>query len=138
MKTEPRTTNAVRGSIPSEERTDIMPDDAAAKRKQDRDLDPNLLRKRDLIDHITGTTDLNGKQARAAIEATFDFLTAGLKAEKTIHLPPFGKFSMRTAKAGTPQERLVPRLVLAREGSGGGGGKGKSAKQAIAEDDDYR
>ena len=99
----------------------------AAESGEGNARDPNILRKKDLVEHLTTHASLNGKQARAAIEATLAFLSEGLRAEKSIILPPLGKMSTRRVKIGTPDEKTVVRLNLTKE-------RENTGHEALAED----
>ncbi|HBO38947.1 MAG TPA: DNA-binding protein [Pasteurellaceae bacterium] len=59
------------------------------------------MNKTDLINAIASAADLNKKQAKAALEATLDAVTASLKAGKPVQLIGFGTFKVNARKART-------------------------------------
>ena len=50
------------------------------------------MNKTDLIDAIASSAELNKKQAKAALEATLEAITASLKAGDPVQLIGFGTF----------------------------------------------
>ncbi|MDG6895564.1 HU family DNA-binding protein [Volucribacter amazonae] len=59
------------------------------------------MNKTDLIDAIASAAELNKKQAKAALEATLDAITASLKAGDSVQLIGFGTFKVNERKART-------------------------------------
>lgn len=59
------------------------------------------MNKTDLIDAIANAAELNKKQAKAALEATLDAITASLKAGDPVQLIGFGTFKVNERKART-------------------------------------
>lgn len=59
------------------------------------------MNKTDLIDAIASNAGLNKKQAKAALEATLDAITASLKAKEPVQLIGFGTFKVNQRKART-------------------------------------
>ena len=59
------------------------------------------MNKTDLIDAIASAAELNKKQAKAALEATLDAITASLKKGDSVQLIGFGTFKVNERKART-------------------------------------
>lgn len=79
---------------------------------QERDASENVVRKKELFDHVANTTSLNKKAAREAVEATLAFLWQALSAEKQVIIPPLGKITSKRVKVGTDKEKLIHKLSL--------------------------
>ena len=85
------------------------------------------MNKTDLIDAIASAAELNKKQAKAALEATLDAITASLKKEEPVQLIGFGTFKVnkRAARTGrNPQIKIAASKVPAFV-------SGKALKDAI-------
>lgn len=59
------------------------------------------MNKTDLIDAIANAAELNKKQAKAALEATLDAITASLKKGEPVQLIGFGTFKVNERAART-------------------------------------
>lgn len=57
------------------------------------------MNKQDLIDYVSTKTGLNKKDAGHAIDAVFDGIVAGLKADKDARFVGFGSFSVISTAA---------------------------------------
>lgn len=57
------------------------------------------MNKTDLIDAVAQATDLNKKQAKAALEATLEAIAGSLKAGEPVQLIGFGTFKVNDRKA---------------------------------------
>lgn len=60
-----------------------------------------FMNKTDLIDAIANAAELNKKQAKAALEATLDAITASLKEGEPVQLIGFGTFKVNERAART-------------------------------------
>lgn len=59
------------------------------------------MNKTDLIDAIASAAQLNKKQAKAALEATLDAISASLQAGEPVQLIGFGTFKVNQRQART-------------------------------------
>ncbi|MFD0966557.1 HU family DNA-binding protein [Seminibacterium arietis] len=59
------------------------------------------MNKTDLIEAIAESADLTKKQAKVALEATLEAITASLKSGDTVQLIGFGTFKVNERKART-------------------------------------
>ncbi|MCA8867450.1 MAG: HU family DNA-binding protein [Rhodobacteraceae bacterium] len=83
--------------------------------KDRKPKDPNVLRKRDLVEHLAEVTSLNKNQARQATDALLGHIRQALIEEKKVLAMPLGRLTSRRAKAGTADEKMVYRLALGKE-----------------------
>ncbi len=89
------------------------------------------LRLKELVDRVVAATGGKKKGVKEVVEATLTQLGAALQKGESLNLPEFGK--MRVARAGTGGGGAM--TLKLRRGPGVGG-RGKSAKEAIAADED--
>ncbi|MCB1367394.1 MAG: HU family DNA-binding protein [Rhodobacteraceae bacterium] len=96
--------------------------------------DADIVRKKDIVDHLTAMTSLDGKQSRLAVNAMLTFLRQSLDAGKRIDMTPLGRINRRVQKAGTPEEKVVYRLIPAKD-KPAGKAKGKRGKSTSADEE---
>lgn len=75
----------------------------------------DIIRKKNIVDHLTANTPLDGKQARQAVNEMLTYLRQSLDAGHRIDMAPLGRISRRVQKAGTPEEKVVYRLRPTRD-----------------------
>ena len=76
-----------------------------------------FMNKTDLINAIASAAELNKKQAKAALEATLDAITASLKAGDPVQLIGFGTFKVnkRAARVGrNPQTGAEIKIAASK------------------------
>ena len=74
------------------------------------------LNRKNIIEAVVAKSGLSQQQAKAATEAVFQTIRAGLEAEKKIAIQGFGKLIPKRAMAGTEKEKMIYRVVLAAKG----------------------
>ncbi len=93
----------------------------------------NLIKKKDIYDHVTVTTGLRRREVREAVDATFGYLFECVSAGKDVQMPPLGKIRVITKGEGENQKTLY-RLNLQKPGKGGGGGGTAEAEAEPSEE----
>lgn len=53
--------------------------------------DPNLIKKKDIYDHVTVSTGLRKRDVREAVDSMLEYLHRCLAEGKTVQMPPLGK-----------------------------------------------
>ncbi|MBZ0129971.1 MAG: hypothetical protein K8F59_12745 [Rhodobacteraceae bacterium] len=96
--------------------------------------DTDIVRKKDIVEHLTATTSLDGKQSRLAANAMLSYLRQSLDAGVRMDLAPLGRINRRVQKAGTPDEKVVYRLIPAKDRPAGKA-KGKRGKSPASDPD---
>ena len=71
-----------------------------------------MIKKKEIVEHVAETTELNKRQAREGLEASLSFLHTQLKAGEEIQIPPLGKIRVVVQNDGTSREKTVYRLNL--------------------------
>ncbi len=71
-----------------------------------------MIKKKEIVEHIAETTELNKRQARIALEASFEFMHAQLSEGVEVQAPPLGKVRVVTQNEGTTRQKTVYRLIL--------------------------
>ncbi len=71
-----------------------------------------MIKKKEIVEHVAGTTELNKRQAREGLEAALSFMHANLKEGQELQIPPLGKVRVVIQNDGTSREKTVYRLIL--------------------------
>ncbi len=71
-----------------------------------------MIKKKEIVEHVAETTELNKRQAREGLETALAFLHAQLKAGEEVQIPPLGKIRVVVQNDGTSREKTVYRLIL--------------------------
>lgn len=58
---------------------------------QENVVDPNLIKKKEIYDHVSVSTGLRKRDVREAVDSMLEFLHSCLSDGKTIQMPPLGK-----------------------------------------------
>jgi nucleoid DNA-binding protein len=59
--------------------------------EQENVTDPNLIKKKEIYDHVSVSTGLRKRDVREAVDSMLEFLHSCLSDGKTIQMPPLGK-----------------------------------------------
>lgn len=54
-------------------------------------VDPNLIKKKDIYDHVSVSTGLRKRDVREAVDSMLEYLHGCLSDGKTVQMPPLGK-----------------------------------------------
>jgi nucleoid DNA-binding protein len=109
----------------------IVQEDAAP----DTEAASDIIRKKDLYDHVVVSTGLRKREAREAIDSVLEFMHQCLSEGKEVQCPPLGKLRVIVQKAGTPDEKMTYKLNL-RKSSSPSENSEEDAKEALAEAQD--
>jgi len=94
-----------------------------------------MIKKKEIVEHVAGTTELNKRQAREALEASLSFMHANLKDGQELQIPPLGKVRVIIQNDGTSREKTVYRLILQKPKSDNGPDVGLDNASQEASDD---
>lgn len=72
---------------------------------------PNMIKKKDVYDHVTVATGLRKREVREAVDATFAYFHKCLAEGKDLQVPPLGKIKSITKGEGA-DKKLHHKLVL--------------------------
>ena len=89
------------------------------------------MNKTDLIDAIASSAELNKKQAKAALEATLEAITASLKAGDPVQLIGFGTFNVNARKARTGRNPQTGAEIKIKASNVPAFVSGKALKDAV-------
>ncbi len=64
-----------------------------------KEIDPNMIKKKDIYDHVTVSTGLRKRDVREAVDSLLEYLNKCLSEGKTVQIPPLGK--IRSIERGT-------------------------------------
>ncbi|MBV1864634.1 MAG: HU family DNA-binding protein [Rhodobacteraceae bacterium] len=78
----------------------------------------NLVKKKDIYDHVTVTTGLRRREVREAVDSTFAYIFDCLNAGYDVQCPPLGKIRVITKGEGDDL-KLIYRLNMQKPGKGG-------------------
>ena len=56
-----------------------------------KEIDPNMIKKKDIYDHVTVSTGLCKRDVREAVDSLLEYLNKCLAEGKTVQIPPLGK-----------------------------------------------
>ncbi len=90
----------------------------------------NMVKKKDIYDHVTIATGLRKREVREAIDATFAFMFETLSAGKDVHCPPLGKIRV-ISKGEGDNAKVMYRLNIRKAGKA----KSEDAPDENAADD---
>ena len=71
-----------------------------------------MIKKKEIVEHVAQTTELNKRQAREALEASLAFLHSTLESGEEVQIPPLGKIRVVVQNDGTSRQKTVYRLIL--------------------------
>ena len=71
-----------------------------------------MIKKKEIVEHVAETTELNKRGARDALEATLGFIHARLSDGEEVQIPPLGKIRVVVQNDGTSRQKTVYRLIL--------------------------
>ncbi len=78
---------------------------------------PNVIKKKEIYDHVTVATGLRKREVREAIDATFAYLFDCLSDGKDVQCSPLGK--LRSINKGDEEKaKMLYKIVLQKPGSG--------------------
>lgn len=97
-----------------------------------KERDPNIIRKKELVDHVVVETGLRKREVREAFDSVFSYIHACLSEGKQVECPPLGKIRVNWQKSGTPDAKMNYRVVLRRPGAGVKNNS-EDVKEALAE-----
>ena len=89
------------------------------------------MNKSDLIAKIAEKTELNQKQAAAALDTTIILITEALKAGETVHIMGFGTFEVRERAATTARNPRTGETVEVAAKKVPAFKPGKALKEAV-------
>ncbi|MEM7439827.1 MAG: HU family DNA-binding protein [Pseudomonadota bacterium] len=94
--------------------TDVEETAEVADAETETDQRADLIRKRDVYNHVTVSTGLRKREVREAVDATLAYLHTCLAEGKDLQLPPLGK--VRTIdKSKGDTVKMIHRLVLQKQ-----------------------
>ena len=76
----------------------------------------NLIKKKELYDHVTVATGLRKREVREAIDATLAYLHECLSDGKDVQCPPLGKLKVITRGEGE-DAKILYKLALQKQGN---------------------
>ena len=92
MATSKKTTTTKKTTLKAVSDTDATAlDVAASKTSEDNPVDPNLVKKKAIYEHVSVATGLRKRDVREAVDSMLEYLHTCLSDGKTIQLPPLGK-----------------------------------------------
>jgi nucleoid DNA-binding protein len=77
----------------------------------------NMVKKKEIYDHVTVATGLRKREVREAIDATLAFMFETLSAGKDVHCPPLGKIRV-ISKGEGENAKVMYRLNIQKPGRG--------------------
>ncbi|MCP5086246.1 MAG: hypothetical protein GY952_05515 [Rhodobacteraceae bacterium] len=94
-----------------------MTDTPTIEEEGDSGPPANLVKKKEIYDHVTIATGLRRREVREAVDATFAFLFECLSDGKDAQCPPLGKLRSITKGEGD-DAKTIYKLMLQKPGSG--------------------
>lgn len=80
-------------------------------------IDPNMIKKKDIYDHVTITTGLRKREVREAVDCLLEYFHECLSDGKNIQAPPLGK--IRSVEQGSGENtKMVYKLKLKSKDDG--------------------
>jgi DNA-binding protein HU-alpha len=76
-------------SSTAEKTTDVS--SAADSTMEENTVDPNMIKKKDIYDHVSVSTGLRKRDVREAVDSMLEFMHSSLSNGKTVQVPPLGK-----------------------------------------------
>lgn len=80
--------------------------DAPAEEKRD-----DVIRKKDIYDHVTVATGLRKREVREAVDATLAYFHSTLSDGKSLQIPPLGKVRVIDKSKGE-KENILYKVIL--------------------------
>ncbi|MFQ5623466.1 MAG: HU family DNA-binding protein [Paracoccaceae bacterium] len=81
-----------------------------------------MIRKKELVEHVSARSGLKKSDVRNALHQAFDFIRENLLAGREIDCPPLGKIKVQVQRPNSPNPKLrfrvVPRKDLAELSDG--------------------
>jgi len=76
-----------------------------------------MIKKKDIVEHISQTSELNKRQARIGLEAGFEYIHECLSNGEDVQIPPLGKLRVVVKNEGTDREcRFRPFIIMKLKG----------------------
>ncbi len=83
----------------------------ASKPTENKPVDPNLIKKKEIYDHVSVSTGLRKRDVREAVDSLLEYLHACLEDGKTVQVPPLGKIKPIERGSGDNAKTLY-KLML--------------------------
>ena len=71
-----------------------------------------MIKKKDIVEHISQTSELNKRQARIGLETGLQYIHERLSNGEDVQIPPLGKLRVVIKNEGTEREKTIFRLNL--------------------------
>lgn len=92
-------------------------EEPAVEMAEDKPEQPaNLIKKKELYDHVTVATGLRKREVREAIDATLAYMHECLSEGKDVQCPPLGKLKVITRGEGE-NAKVLYKLALQKQGN---------------------
>jgi nucleoid DNA-binding protein len=92
MVTSKKTTTPKSTTLKAVSDTDTTTlDVTATQTSEEKPVDPNLVKKKAIYEHVSVATGLRKRDVREAVDSMLEYLHTCLSDGKTIQLPPLGK-----------------------------------------------
>ncbi len=72
---------------------------------EEKIIDPNMIKKKDIYDHVSVSTGLRKRDVREAVDSLLEYFHKSLSAGKTLQVPPLGK--IKPVERGTGENAKV-------------------------------
>ena len=77
--------------------------------------DPNMIKKKDIYDHVSVSTGLRKRDVREAVDSLLEYIHKCLEDGKTVQMPPLGK--IKSIERGSGENAKTHyKLMLKRSG----------------------
>lgn len=77
-----------------------------------------MIKKKQIVEHVSSETHLNKRDAREALENALSFIHERLSDGEEVQIPPLGKIKVITQNEGTTRQKIVYRLILSKAKDG--------------------
>ena len=92
--------------------TDVAELDVEVSKATDsKPVDPNLIKKKEIYDHVSVSTGLRKRDVREAVDSLLEYLHSCLEDGKTVQVPPLGKIKPVERGSGDNTKTLY-KLML--------------------------
>ena len=72
---------------------------------EEKVIDPNMVKKKDIYDHVSVSTGLRKRDVREAVDSLLEYFHKSLSSGKTLQVPPLGK--IKPVERGTGENTKV-------------------------------
>ncbi len=91
-KTTPKKTTHKKTPLKTVSSTDeVVLDEDVSVEANETPSDPNLIKKKEIYDHVSVSTGLRKRDVREAVDSLLEYLHKCLEDGKTVQMPPLGK-----------------------------------------------